>query len=60
MKTDDAKTMIGKAAKASTSPFGNRSPMATGSASTPKTNCAPTLVNSRNRVTTAASEENSA
>ena len=60
MKTDDAKTMMGKAEKASTRPLGNRSPIATGSASTPKTNCAPTLVNSRKRVTTAASPENRA
>ena len=54
MTTDDMKIRIGSEAKASTKPSGNISAICSGSASTPNTNCDPALLNSRNRVATAA------
>ena len=55
----DMKMRIGNEAKASTNPSANCSPIATGLASTPKTNWDPALVNSRNRVATVARAANS-
>ena len=49
--------MTGRAANASTRPSGNTCPIASGSASTPNTSPEPARVNSRKRVTTAASAE---